>query len=122
MKFATDDAPDVVIDVCTRVAADLPFAAPGEPATVTPIEKAKYEVDIPIVSPGNNSATLRQFRTRLWYAARRADLHLDGAELGGHAAPGPFLVLEVLAEGLAPGGVPGVIAAFFGDGGAKALA
>lgn len=78
VKFATDDAPDVVIDVCTRVAADLPFAAPGEPATVTPIEKAKYEVDIPIVSPGNNSATLRQFRTRLWYAARRADLHLDG--------------------------------------------
>lgn len=78
VKFSTDDAPDVVIDVCTRVAADLPFAAPGEPATVTPIEKAKYEVDIPIVSPGNNSATLRQFRTRLWYAARRADLHLDG--------------------------------------------
>jgi small-conductance mechanosensitive channel len=78
VKFATDDAPDVVIDVCMSVAADLPFAAPGEPATVTPVAKAKYEVDIPIVSPGNNSATLRQFRTRLWYAARRADLHLDG--------------------------------------------
>lgn len=78
VKFATDDAPDVVIDVCTRVAADLPFAAPGEPATVTPTAKARYEIDIPILSPANNSATLRQFRTRLWYAARRADLHLDG--------------------------------------------
>jgi small-conductance mechanosensitive channel len=78
VKFATDDSPQVVIDVCTKVAADLPFAILGEPATVTPMPKAKYEVEIPITSPGENSKSIRVFRTRLWYAARRADLHLDG--------------------------------------------
>lgn len=78
VKFATDDPPQLVIDVCTRVAADLPFALPGEPATVTPMPKAKYEVEIPITSPGENARSIRVFRTRLWYAARRYGLHLDG--------------------------------------------
>lgn len=78
VKFATDDPPQVVIDVCTRVAADLPAAVPGTTASVRPIEKAKYEVDIPIRSPADNYSTTKAFRTRLWYAARRANLHLDG--------------------------------------------
>jgi small-conductance mechanosensitive channel len=78
VKFATDDSPQLVIDVCTRVAAELPYAVAGEPATVTPAPKAKYEVDIPIRTPAENSKAIRLFRARLWYAARRADLHLDG--------------------------------------------
>ena len=78
VKFATDEAPDLGITVCTEVAAELPFRFPGESASVAPVEKARYEVDIPIISPANNYATLKAFRTRLWYAARRADLHLDG--------------------------------------------
>jgi small-conductance mechanosensitive channel len=78
VKFSTDDAPQQVIDVCMRVAADLPAAVPGEPATITPLAKAKYEVEIPITSPGDNGSSIKAFRTRLWYAARRADLHLDG--------------------------------------------
>lgn len=78
LKFATDDAPQDVIDLCTTVAADLPAAIPGESAAVKPIHKARYEVYIPIASPADNSSTLRIFRTRLWYAARRANLHLDG--------------------------------------------
>ena len=77
VKFATDDPPQDVIDVCMRVAADLPHAVPGEPATITPLRKAKYEVDIPITSPGEAAATIKAFNTRLWYAARRANLHLD---------------------------------------------
>jgi small-conductance mechanosensitive channel len=78
VKFATDDPPHVVIDVCTSVAADLPAAAPGTSASVTPMPKAQYEVEIPITSPSENASSIRAFRTRLWYAARRADLHLDG--------------------------------------------
>jgi small-conductance mechanosensitive channel len=78
VKFATDDAPQDVIDVCVAVAADLPAAIPGESASVKPIAKGKYEVDIPIRGPADNYSTLKAFRTRLWYAARRADLHLDG--------------------------------------------
>lgn len=77
VRFATDDPPQRVIDVCVNVAAELPAAVPGEPALVKPIEKAKYEVSIPISTPALNYRTLIAFRTRLWYAARRADLHLD---------------------------------------------
>lgn len=78
VKFSTDDSPQAVIDVCTSVAAGLPFALPGSPATVSLMRKAQYEVEIPITGPGENSKSIRVFRTRLWYAARRADLHLDG--------------------------------------------
>ncbi|MBN9238866.1 MAG: hypothetical protein BGO97_04190 [Micrococcales bacterium 70-64] len=78
VKFSTDDAPQDVIDVCQRVAADLPAAVPGEVATITPLPKAKYEVEVAINSPADNATSIGIFRTRLWYAARRADLHLDG--------------------------------------------
>ena len=78
VKFSTDDAPQDVIDVCTRVAADLPAAVPGEVATITPMPKAKYEVEVAINSPADNATSIGIFRKRLWYAARRADLHLDG--------------------------------------------
>ena len=77
VRFATDDPPSLVIEVCRRVAEDLATAIPGEPATVTPVAKARYEVDIPITGPGDHARSLREFRTRLWYAARRHDLHLD---------------------------------------------
>ncbi len=76
VKFATDDAPQDVIDVCVAVAADLPAAV--APASVKPTVKARYEVDIPVRSPADNYSTQKAFRTRLWYAARRANLHLDG--------------------------------------------
>lgn len=76
VKFATDDAPQDVIDVCMAVAADLPAAV--APASVKPTAKARYEVYIPVRSPADNYSTQKAFRTRLWYAARRANLHLDG--------------------------------------------
>jgi small-conductance mechanosensitive channel len=75
VRFSTDDAPQDVIDVCKAVAADLPAAV--DSASVQPLDKAKYEVSIPVRSPADNYSTLVAFRTRLWYAARRADLHLD---------------------------------------------
>jgi small-conductance mechanosensitive channel len=76
VRFATDDPPQEVIAVCTQVAAGLPYSV--DAATVSPLPKAKYEVEIPIDTPASNSKTVRLFRTRLWYAARRAGLHLDG--------------------------------------------
>lgn len=78
VRFATDDPPQLVIDVCRRVAEDLPAAVPGEPAMIVPMLKAKYEVAVPILSPADNYRSTIIFRTRLWYAARRAGLHLDG--------------------------------------------
>lgn len=78
VRFATDDPPQEVIDLCRRVAGDLPAAVPGEPAMIKPLPKAKYEVAVPIASPADNYRSTIIFRTRLWYAARRAGLHLDG--------------------------------------------
>ena len=87
VRFSTDDPPQEVIDVCTSVAADLPAAVAGQPATITPMMKAKYEVEIPITSPAENSSSIKLFRTRLWYAARRANLHLDGDLTDGYNTP-----------------------------------
>ncbi|MDH6181932.1 small-conductance mechanosensitive channel [Microbacteriaceae bacterium SG_E_30_P1] len=78
LRFSSDDAPQDVIDTCVAVAADLPTAMPGEPASVKPIEKSKYVIDIPVRSPADNYKTMKLFRTHIWYAARRAGLHLDG--------------------------------------------
>ena len=39
---------------------------------------SKYAVAIPLRNPGDHDAVLDIFVTRLWYAARRAELHLDG--------------------------------------------
>ena len=77
VKFSSDDPPQDVIDVCVAVAADLPAAVPGEAASVQPRDKARYQVCIPIRSPADNSSTITAFRTRIWYAARRAGVHLD---------------------------------------------
>jgi hypothetical protein len=84
VRFATDDPPQQVIDVCRRVAEDLPAAVPGEPAMIVPMPKARYEVAVPIASPADNYRSTIIFRTRLWYAARRAGLHLDGDLTDNH--------------------------------------
>lgn len=77
VRFATDDPPDQVIGLIRRVAADLPFLAPGDEASAVPLPKARYEVSIPLSNPGKEWSTVGLFRSRLWYAARRAGLHLD---------------------------------------------
>lgn len=77
VRFATDDPPQRVVQVISRVASDLPQAVPGAAVWVAPLTKARYDVGIPVHHPGLASRALLEFRTRLWYAARRADLHLD---------------------------------------------
>jgi hypothetical protein len=52
-----------------------------------PLDKAKYEVNIPLTAPGKQYMTLGLFRTRLWYAARRAGLHLDRDLTDNYATP-----------------------------------
>jgi hypothetical protein len=58
-------------------AASLPMIVTGESTTVSTMGKGRFEVEIPITSPALNGASIRMFKTRLWYAARRAGLHLD---------------------------------------------
>jgi small-conductance mechanosensitive channel len=77
MQFAIEDPPQEVIDLCVQVAAGLPWIFPTEDALITYLGKGKYEIEIPLQSPLFNGRSIRLFNARIWYAARRAGLHLD---------------------------------------------
>jgi CRP-like cAMP-binding protein len=87
VRFATDDPPQAVLDLLAEVGNGLPELAPGTEAYAVPLDKAKYEVNIPLTAPGKQYMTLGLFRTRLWYAARRAGLHLDRDLTDNYATP-----------------------------------
>jgi small-conductance mechanosensitive channel len=86
-RFATDDPPQLVIQVMEEVASGLPELAPGSSPMAVPLDKAKFEINIPLTSPGKQYGTLGLFRTRLWYAARRAGIHLDRDLTDNYATP-----------------------------------
>jgi len=96
VRFATDDPPDQVIRLIHRVASDLPFLAPGEDASAVVLPKARYDVSIPLTNPGKEWSTAGLFRSRLWYAARRAGLHLD-RDLSNEFVP-PEAIPALLAQ------------------------
>jgi small-conductance mechanosensitive channel len=87
VRFATDDPPQQVIDVLVDVANGLPERHPDVEASAIPMGKSWYEVSIPLTSPGKSYGTLGLFRKRLWYAARRAGLHLDRDLTDNFATP-----------------------------------
>jgi small-conductance mechanosensitive channel len=86
-RFATDDPPQKVIEVMVEVASGLPELHPDEQPYAIPLNKSKFEVNIPLTSPARQYMTLGLFRTRLWYAARRAGLHLDRDLTDNYATP-----------------------------------
>ncbi|WP_342001817.1 mechanosensitive ion channel [Microbacterium sp. LWH7-1.2] len=78
VEFGTDDPPGRVRELLVAVARDIPLLSPDlEPSAVT-VGGSRYEVAIPLRTPGDRADALDAFATRIWYAARRADLHLDG--------------------------------------------
>ncbi|GAA1666169.1 mechanosensitive ion channel domain-containing protein [Microbacterium lacus] len=76
--FATDDPPARVRALLVEVARDIPLVSPDREPGVTTLDGARYQISIPLTSPGDHGGVLDAFATRLWYAARRAGLHLDG--------------------------------------------
>ena len=86
-RFATDDPPQKVIDVMVEVASGLPECHPDETPYAVPMNKSRFEINIPLTSPARQYMTLGLFRTRLWYAARRAGLHLDRDLTDNYATP-----------------------------------
>lgn len=76
--FSTDDAPFEVMELLSRVARNLPTRSPDRESHVAYSGGAKYAVAIPIIGPVDESETSALFLARLWYASRRAELHLDG--------------------------------------------
>ncbi|BBZ33512.1 mechanosensitive ion channel domain-containing protein [Mycolicibacterium confluentis] len=79
-EFSGADAPDVVIDVLTRVATALPQLRTDAVPSAIPLGGNRYRTSIPLRSPAEDGAAKATFLRWLWYAARRTELHLDGAE------------------------------------------
>lgn len=78
VQFATEDPPETVIRVMTQTAADQPQLVAGATPSVGTFANGEYEINLPVETPGDEYDALTEFRRRLWYAARRAGLHLDG--------------------------------------------
>jgi small-conductance mechanosensitive channel len=78
--FSVDDPPDDVIAMLNRVAAMLPQlrvdAAPSSVRTGA----LQYSTGVPVRTPADDFAAKSLFLRWVWYASRRAGLHLDEAE------------------------------------------
>ena len=77
-KFAGADAPDAVCELLTTVAGNLPHLIPVGKPIANAATSTDYTVTIPVRSPADDIAARSTFQRWLWYAARRAGLHLDG--------------------------------------------
>ncbi len=78
--FSVDDPPDDVIAMLNRVAAMLPqLRAEAAPSSVR-TGALQYSTGIPVRTPADDFAAKTLFLRWVWYASRRADLHLDEAE------------------------------------------
>jgi len=78
--FSVDDPPDDVIRMLNRVAAMLPQLRPGATPSSVRSGVMEYGTGIPVRSPADDFAAKSQFLRWVWYASRRAGLHLDEAE------------------------------------------
>jgi small-conductance mechanosensitive channel len=78
VEFGTDDPPGRVRELIVQVARDIPLVSPDREPTAQSQPGSTYSVAIPLRNPGDIDAVIDTFLTRLWYAARRAELHLDG--------------------------------------------
>ncbi|GAB3027390.1 mechanosensitive ion channel domain-containing protein [Mycobacterium bourgelatii] len=79
-KFATTDPPNQVCAMLTRVASGLPQLRRGAlPPTTVALGDGAYETTVRLKSPADDGAVRATFLPWVWYASRRAGLHLDGA-------------------------------------------
>jgi small-conductance mechanosensitive channel len=78
--FAVDDAPDDVCGMLNRVAAALPQLRPDAAPSSRPAGGLGYKTLIPLRTPADDVVAGATFLRWVWYASRRAGLHLDEAE------------------------------------------
>jgi small-conductance mechanosensitive channel len=77
--FASDDPPDDVCRMLTRVAGNLPqLRAGATPSSVT-TGTGEFVTALPLRSPADDWTARTTFLRWIWYASRRAGLHLDEA-------------------------------------------
>ncbi len=78
--FSTADPPDGVCALLVRTAAALPQCRPDSQPTAVALGGDGYRTSIPLRSPADEGAARATFNRWLWYAARRAEYHLDGTD------------------------------------------
>lgn len=78
--FASADPPDRVCALLSRVASALPQLKPAVQPRSVPLGGAGYRTTIGLSSPADAGAAKATFLRWIWYAARRAELHLDDAD------------------------------------------
>jgi small-conductance mechanosensitive channel len=78
--FSVADPPDDVCAMLNQVAGALPQLRPDAVPSSSPAGATEYKTSIPLRSPADDSATRSTFLRWIWYASRRAELHLDEAD------------------------------------------
>jgi small-conductance mechanosensitive channel/CRP-like cAMP-binding protein len=78
LTFSLDDPPDRVALLLVRVASALPQRKTDVVPTSSTGGAGEYQVSIALKSPAEDGAAKATFLRWIWYAARRAGLHLDG--------------------------------------------
>ena len=76
--FGLNDPPDDVCAVLVGVADTLPYLRPGAVPSSAVAGAGEYKTSIPLRSPADGGAARALFLRWVWYASRRAGLHLDG--------------------------------------------
>jgi small-conductance mechanosensitive channel len=79
-EFDQSDPPDDVCGLLARVASTLPHVRPGASPSSVAEGAGQYSTSIPLRSPADAAAARATFLRWVWYAARRAELRLDGVE------------------------------------------
>jgi small-conductance mechanosensitive channel/CRP-like cAMP-binding protein len=97
--FALEDRPDRVCAMLNHSAAQLSQCHPDLTPTTVPIGDLKYRTKIPLLTPADDGDAEATFRRWIWYAARRAGLHLDEADDG---FTDPDLVAAAIKTVVAP--------------------
>ena len=82
LTFCGDDRPGTVVQTLSSVADALPQKLAGMDVRVTALGAAEYRVSVPVASPADEGAARNLLLQRIWYAARRAGLHLDDSDGG----------------------------------------
>jgi small-conductance mechanosensitive channel len=78
--FGLNDPPDDVCAVLVGVAGTLPHLRPGAMPSSAVAGAGEYKTSIPLRSPADGGAAMALFLRWVWYASRRAGLHLDDVD------------------------------------------
>jgi small-conductance mechanosensitive channel/CRP-like cAMP-binding protein len=78
--FSSADSPDRVCAMLSRAAGALPQRITAVVPSSVALGNGEYRTTVALLSPADDAAAQATFLRWIWYAARRAELHLDSAD------------------------------------------